>query len=111
MLVGRDRVHRRDRFVARRAWGARCGLLAGSALLYLAAMDITFDIENGLYGLVPHSPPMQFELLINAWSLALGIADDRHVVEACVLNPHRFVDKSRQKLPNQSNRNIAVTLH
>ena len=57
-----------------RIWGARFGLLAGSALLYLACMDITFDIENGLYGLVPHSPPMQFELLINAWSLALGIA-------------------------------------
>jgi len=56
------------------AWGARAGLLAGSALLYLAAMDITFDIENGLYALVPHSPAMQFELLINAWSLALGIA-------------------------------------
>ena len=55
------------------AWGARAGLLAGSALLYLAAMDITFDIENGLYALVPRSPPMQFELLINAWSLALGI--------------------------------------
>ncbi len=57
-----------------RAWGARAGLLAGSALLYLAAMDITFDVENGLYQLVPVSPPMQFELLINAWSLALGIA-------------------------------------
>jgi hypothetical protein len=56
-----------------RAWGARYGLLAGSALLYLAAMDITFDIENGLYGRVAHSPPMQFELLINVWSLVLGI--------------------------------------
>ncbi|HEV2562815.1 MAG TPA: hypothetical protein VGT78_11815 [Rhizomicrobium sp.] len=56
-----------------RGWGARAGLLAASALLYLAAMDITFDIENGLYALVPHSPPMRFELLINLWSLALGI--------------------------------------
>ena len=55
------------------AWGARFGLLAGSALIYLAAMDITFDIENGMYALVPHSQPMQFELLINAWSLLLGI--------------------------------------
>lgn len=56
------------------AWGARAGLLAGSALLYLAAMDITFDVENGLYALVPHSQPMQFELLINVWSLVLGLA-------------------------------------
>lgn len=55
------------------SWGARFGLLAGSALLYLAAMDITFDVENGLYALVPHSQPMQFELLINLWSLALGL--------------------------------------
>jgi hypothetical protein len=55
------------------AWGARAGLLAASALLYLAAMDITFDLENGLYALVPNSRPMQFELLINLWSLALGI--------------------------------------
>lgn len=54
-------------------WGALTGLLAGSALLYLAAMDITFDFENGLYALVPRSQPMQFELVINAWSLALGL--------------------------------------
>lgn len=55
-------------------WAARFGLLAGSALLYLAAMDITFDVENSLYALVPHSDPMKFELVINIWSLALGIA-------------------------------------
>lgn len=54
-------------------WGALMGLLAGSALLYLAAMDITFDAENDLYALVPSSPQMQFELLINVWSLTLGI--------------------------------------
>jgi hypothetical protein len=55
-------------------WGARFGLLAGSALLYLAAMDITFDVENGLYSLAAHSDPMKFEIVINVWSLALGIA-------------------------------------
>lgn len=54
-------------------WGARAGLLAGSALLYLAGMDITFDIENGLYAMLPASPPMQFELLINIWSLVIGL--------------------------------------
>ena len=52
--------------------GAMC-LLAGSALLYLAAMDITFDVENGLYALVPTSSQMQFELLINVWSVVLGV--------------------------------------
>ena len=56
-------------------WAGAAALLAGSALLYLAAMDITFDVENGLYALVlvPASAPMQFELLINIWSLALGL--------------------------------------
>ena len=44
-------------------------LLAGSALLYLAAMDITFNIENGLYPLARASNAMRFEMLINGWSL------------------------------------------
>jgi hypothetical protein len=57
-----------------RPWGARFGLLAGSALLYLAAMDITFDVENGLYALAAHSDPMKFEIAINVWSLTLGVA-------------------------------------
>ena len=39
--------------------------IAGSATLYLAAIDITFDVENGLYALVAHSDPMKFELVIN----------------------------------------------
>jgi hypothetical protein len=51
----------------------RFGLLAGSALLYLAAMDITFDVENHLYPLAAHSDAMKFEIVINVWSLLLGI--------------------------------------
>lgn len=51
----------------------RLALLAGSALLYLAAMDITFDVENNMYAAAAHSAAMQFEILINAWSLVLGI--------------------------------------
>ena len=54
-------------------WGPLAGLLAGSALLYLAVMDITFDVENEMYDLVLSSPQMQFELVINAWSLLLGL--------------------------------------
>jgi hypothetical protein len=54
--------------------GALWGLMAGSALLYLAGMDVTFNVEHGLYALLPKSGPMLTEALINASSLSLGIA-------------------------------------
>ncbi|MBL6937380.1 MAG: hypothetical protein ISS15_00235 [Alphaproteobacteria bacterium] len=54
--------------------GALWGLMAGSALLYLAGMDITFNVEHGLYALLPRSGPMLTETWINASSLGLGIA-------------------------------------
>jgi len=54
--------------------GALFGLMAGSALIYLAAMDITFNVEHGLYALLPKSGPMLTEAWINASSLGLGIA-------------------------------------
>jgi hypothetical protein len=54
-------------------WGARAGLLAGSALIYLAAMDITFDVENGMYALAAANDAMKFEILINATTLILGV--------------------------------------
>jgi hypothetical protein len=58
----------------RGSWmGAMWGLMAGSALLYLASMDITFNVEHGLYALVPKSRPMLTEAWINATSLALGV--------------------------------------
>lgn len=57
-----------------RDWGARFGLMAGSALLYLAAMDITFDVENGMYALAWRSDAMTFEIFINATTVALGVA-------------------------------------
>jgi hypothetical protein len=56
-----------------RPWAARAGLLAGSALLYLAAMDITFDVENGMYALAAKSGAMQFEIFINATTLIPGV--------------------------------------
>src|SRR5689334_14113555 len=49
------------------------GLMAGSALIYLAAMDVTFNVERGLYRLLPASGPMATEATINAASLALGV--------------------------------------
>ena len=54
-------------------WAGRLGLLAGSALIYLAAMDITFNLENGLYPLARASNAMRFEMLINGWSLGMGV--------------------------------------
>lgn len=49
------------------------GLMAGSALLYLAALDITFNVERGLYALLPASGAMVTEAIINVASFALGV--------------------------------------
>jgi hypothetical protein len=54
-------------------WGARAGLLAGSARLYLAAMDITFDVENGMYAMAAANDAMKFEAFINATTVLLGV--------------------------------------
>jgi hypothetical protein len=55
------------------SWGAKLGLLAGSALIYLAAMDITFDVENGMYALAGSNDAMKFEVFINVTTLILGL--------------------------------------
>ena len=57
-----------------RAFGARFGLMAGATLLYLAAMDITFDVENGMYALAAANDAMKFEIFINVTCVVLGIA-------------------------------------
>lgn len=56
-----------------RAWGPRIGLMAGATLLYLAAMDSTFDVENGLYALAPTSGAMMAEIAINITTVLLGV--------------------------------------
>ena len=56
-----------------RPWGARFGLMAASAIFYLAAMDITFDIENGMYALTDGNDAMKFEVFINVTCLILGV--------------------------------------
>jgi hypothetical protein len=56
-----------------RAFGPRFGLMAGAAILYLAAMDITFDVENGMYALAAANDAMKFEIFINATCLILGL--------------------------------------
>ena len=54
-------------------YGLLFSLLAASSLIFLALMDITFNIKNKLYRLVGESREMVFEVVINLWSLLLGI--------------------------------------
>ncbi len=56
----------------RRPWGRHWAGMAGSAMLFLALMDILFFLQNGLY-LHPH-PEVLMEALIHLWLLGLGIA-------------------------------------
>jgi len=56
-----------------RPWAARFGLLAASAFLFLAAMDITFNVENGMYALAASNDAMKFEIFINFSSIVLGV--------------------------------------
>ncbi|MGN6514764.1 MAG: hypothetical protein ACTHLR_02870 [Rhizomicrobium sp.] len=49
------------------------GLMAASALLYLAAMDITFDVENHMYALAAANDAMKFEIFINVSCVILGL--------------------------------------
>jgi hypothetical protein len=56
------------------SYGIMFSLLAASSLIFLALMDITFNIQNKLYRLIATSNQMKFELLINLWTLGLGIA-------------------------------------
>jgi len=53
-------------------YGVAFGLVAGGALLFLGLMDVTFNVQNGLFALLPRSAPMWAELVINVWSLVLG---------------------------------------
>ena len=46
---------------------------SGASVLYLACMDITFDVQNNLYPLVATNGNMQTELLINVFSVVLGV--------------------------------------
>jgi hypothetical protein len=47
--------------------------MAAAMFFYLAAMDITFDIENGMYAMAMSNDAMRFEIFINASSIILGV--------------------------------------
>jgi hypothetical protein len=59
--------------LGKRAWGPPLGLMAGSALIYLAAIDTTFNVENGMYALAATSDAVKFEIFINVTTAILGV--------------------------------------
>jgi hypothetical protein len=54
-------------------FGLLFALLAASSIIFLALMDITFNVENKLYNLVRSSAEMKGELVGNIWFLSVGI--------------------------------------
>jgi hypothetical protein len=78
-------------FVAADSWAAICAivgaigllsgqtygmifaLITGSSLIFLGLMDVAFNIQNNLYRLLRSSGEMKLELLLNLFSLGLGI--------------------------------------
>lgn len=60
-------------FIANRSWAPSFALMAGSALIYLTAMDVTFNVENGLYALAASSDAMKVEIAINVTGGVLGV--------------------------------------
>lgn len=54
------------------SYGTVFGLLAAGALVFLALMDLTFNLQNGMFRLLPGSGQMWVELVIVLWCLALG---------------------------------------
>jgi hypothetical protein len=58
-----------------RGWARPIGLMAGSALIYLALLDITFNVNNGLYAYAFNGPglAMKAEFVINVTSALLGV--------------------------------------
>jgi hypothetical protein len=53
-------------------WGEAFGLVAAGALVFLGLMDVTFNVDNGLYRRLADSGAMRAELVVNVWTLGLG---------------------------------------
>lgn len=58
--------------LADRSYGVVFGLAAAGALLFLGLMDLTFNVQNRLYRLLPQSAEMWAEAVIVVWCLGLG---------------------------------------
>jgi len=60
--------------LAEETYGLLFALIAGSSLIFLGLMDVTFNVQNNLYRLVGTSSQMKFEVFLNLWALGFGIA-------------------------------------
>ncbi len=58
--------------LSHQTYGLIFGLLTASSLIFLAVIDITFNIQNSLYR--RNAQSMQVEIFINVWSLGFGAA-------------------------------------
>ena len=54
------------------AWGQALGLVAAGGLVFLGLMDVTFNVDNGLYRRLADSGAMRAELVVNVWTLGVG---------------------------------------
>ena len=54
------------------SYGTVFGLLAAGALVFLGLMDLSFNVQNGLFRLLPRSGQMWAEVVIIVWVLTLG---------------------------------------
>jgi hypothetical protein len=54
------------------SYGTVFGLVAAGALVFLGLMDLTFNVQNKLFRLLPGSAEMWAEVVIITWCLSLG---------------------------------------
>lgn len=54
------------------SYGTVFGLLAAGALVFLGLMDLSFNLQNGMFRLLPGSGQMWVEVVIVVWCLVLG---------------------------------------
>ena len=55
-------------------YGLLFALIAGSSMIFLGLMDVTFNLQNNLYRLVGTSSQMKFEVFLNIFALGFGTA-------------------------------------
>jgi hypothetical protein len=55
-------------------YGILFSLIAGSSMIFLGLMDITFNVQNNLYRLASTNSQMKLEVFLNLWNLGFGIA-------------------------------------
>lgn len=86
-------------------------LLAGSASVYLGAMDVLFDLQNGIYrSPSDHWPSVIVELVINVFCFAVGTASivwgwwNRHCYSSAVRQPASHVPKQADSLAHSDPR-------